>query len=445
MKIVTPVSGLTACLLSSGMALAAEISVTPASDLQKLLDNSQAGNILVLEPGRYIGNFCITVPVILSGKPGVTVDGGGTGDALRISAAGVTIRNLNIENWGDDLTEQNAGIYGQEGADNIVVENNTLQGDGFGVYLERIDGGLIAGNRVKGNSDLRSADRGNGIHLALVKNVEVRDNQVSRTRDGLYIISSQDNRLVNNQMYNLRFGVHYMYSHSNEVSGNIARGNRVGLALMSSRNLKIFNNTSEQNDDYGILMNFITYSDIRDNRVRNIRALYQDDSEDSIEGAEGKALFVYNSAFNTIRGNSFAFSDLGIHLTAGSEGNKVYENAVINNRTQVKYVVNDPQEWSGSADNGPARGNYWSDYLGWDLDGDGLGDTVYEPNDSMDRLLWKYPSSRLLINSPAIVVLRWVQELFPVLKSSGVKDSFPLMDDPTGTLPDKQQAGERIM
>ncbi|MDE2089933.1 MAG: copper-binding protein, partial [Gammaproteobacteria bacterium] len=94
-------------------------------------------------------------------------------------------------------------------------------------------------------------------------------------------------------------------------------------------------------------------------------------------------------------------------------------------RVQVKYVEYRPQEWSRRG-----RGNYWSDYLGWDLNGDGIGDVPYLPNDAVDRILWDYPLSRLLMNSPTLETLRWVQNQFPVLQPPGVQDSYPLMKSP---------------
>ena len=112
---------------------------------------------------------------------------------------------------------------------------------------------------------------------------------------------------------------------------------------------------------------------------------------------------MYNSLFNTISNNLFLESDLGIHLTAGSEDNQFSGNAFVNNKEQVKYVANRKQDWSYAG-----RGNYWSDYLGWDMDGDGIGDTEYEPNDGIDKLLWKFPAAKLLLNSPAVEMLRWV-------------------------------------
>ena len=72
-------------------------------------------------------------------------------------------------------------------------------------------------------------------------------------------------------------------------------------------------------------------------------------------------------------------------------------------------------------------GNFWRTYQGWDQNMDGIGDEPFEPNDGIDKLLWKYPSAQILMSSPAIQTLRWVQKEFPVLKSPGIKDSYPLM------------------
>ena len=93
-----------------------------------------------------------------------------------------------------------------------------------------------------------------------------------------------------------------------------------------------------------------------------------------------------------------------------------------------------PQEWSEAG-----RGNYWSNYLGWDLAGDGIGDTPFEPNDAMDRLLWRYPVARLLMHSPAVLALRWIQRQFPVFRPQGVKDSAPLMTAPDMNAPGLNQ------
>jgi len=189
---------------------------------------------------------------------------------------------------------------------------------------------------------------------------------------------------------------------------------------MQSKRLTVINNRSENDENYGILMNFITQSVLRGNIVSGVSQ--GQTAGVSVSGAEGKGVFIYNSHYNTFEGNLFRDSNVGIHLTAGSENNEFFHNAFINNQRQVKYVALRPQEWSNAG-----SGNFWSDYLGWDRDQNGIGDVPYEPNDNMDRLLWTYPEARILLFSPAVDTLRWVQESFPVVKASGVADSYPLM------------------
>ena len=100
-------------------------------------------------------------------------------------------------------------------------------------------------------------------------------------------------------------------------------------------------------------------------------------------------------------------------------------NAFIGNRTQVKYVGTRLVEWSAED-----RGNFWSDNPAFDLNGDGIADRPYRPNGLMDDILWRHPSAKLLLNSPAVDLLRLVQSRFPALYPRGVLDSAPLMAPP---------------
>lgn len=409
------------CMIS---VQAATINVVPADNLQHLLNQAEPGDRFVLAAGIYHGNFIITESVELSGQEGVILDGGHQGHTIQVDAAGSYIHNLRIQNWGADLTTLDSGVFVSREAADTRIENNYLQGGGFGIWVDAAAGTQISSNRIEGDLALRSSDRGNGIQLYNVTGASARNNEIWHTRDGIYIDTSNKNELVGNYLHNLRYGVHYMYSYHNRIVNNVTRNTRTGYALMQSKYLTVVGNRSENDSNYGILMNYITNSVIRNNRVsgvQNSRNPHMQQQTD-LAGLEGKALFIYNSLFNEIRDNLFAESDIGIHLTAGSEDNVVSGNAFISNKEQVKYVATRTQDWSDAG-----VGNFWSDYLGWDMDSDGIGDVEYEPNDSVDQLLWKFPSAKLLLNSPAVETLRWVQRQFPVLKSPGVVDSHPLM------------------
>ncbi|WP_372831336.1 nitrous oxide reductase family maturation protein NosD [Pontibacterium sp.] len=403
------------------------IHVSPTENLQAVLNNSQAGDQIVLSKGIYPGNFVLPQSIELTGEKGAVLDGQNKGHALQISQPLTYVHHLRIQNWGDDLTDMNAGIFVAKSAATSRIEHNYLHGGGFGIWVDATPDVQIISNKVEGDLNLRSSDRGNGIHLFNVKGLLAQDNEVWHTRDGIYIDTSNGNKLIGNYLHDLRYGVHYMYSYHNLVQDNFTYQTRTGYALMQSKFLTVIGNRSKNDANYGILMNYITNSTIQNNRVegiQNTRNPHMQQSSSQV-GLEGKALFIYNSLFNKIRDNLFAESDMGIHLTAGSEDNVLSGNAFVSNKEQVKYVATRKQDWSDEG-----VGNFWSDYLGWDMDGDGIGDVEYEPNDSVDRLLWKFPSAKLLLNSPAVETLRWVQRQFPVLKSPGVVDSHPLMAVP---------------
>ncbi|CAD5107155.1 nitrous oxide reductase family maturation protein NosD [Zestomonas carbonaria] len=406
-----------ALLLLAGSALAAP---QPIDDLPL---RAAGEGLWTLAAGTYAGRFLINRPLHLRCEAGAMFDGQGRGSTLVIRSAGVTLEGCRVRNWGRNLTDLDSAIFVEKTATGAVLRGNDLRGPGFGIWLDATQGARVLDNRIEGDPAIRSQDRGNGIHLYAVRDALVRGNRVRHARDGIYIDTSNDSAIEHNRLEDLRYGVHYMFTNGSRVTGNLTRRTRTGYALMQSRKLSVTGNRSVDDENYGILMNYITYSTLEGNRVEGVRSGSTGDS--MIAGAEGKALFIYNSLFNRIEHNHFGRSALGIHLTAGSEDNRIAGNAFVGNRQQVKYVANRTQEWSVEG-----RGNYWSDYLGWDRDDDGLGDVAYEPNDNVDRLLWLYPQVRLLMNSPAIELLRWVQRAFPVIKSPGVQDSHPLMRPP---------------
>lgn len=411
-----------------GLLILASCAAAQPQPVSELPLKSNGDSQWILPSGEYIGQFTIDQPMHLRCADNAVFDAQGQGNALEIAVAGVTLEGCSIRNAGRNLTEMNAGIFIRPDADGAVIQGNHIEGVGFGIFSDSASDVRILNNRIQGDESVRSQDRGNGIHLFRATSALVSGNEVSHTRDGIYIDNSNGNTLEKNTLHDLRYGVHYMFSQDNKLLNNHTYHTRTGYALMQSRKLTVIGNRSVQDQGYGILMNNITYSTLMNNFVTNVSAATTSDGGE-IKGIEGKALFIYNSLFNTIENNHFQNSTLGIHLTAGSENNRFFHNAFVNNKQQVKYVATRTQEWSVDG-----RGNYWSDYLGWDRNDDGLGDIAYEPNDNVDRLLWLYPQVRLLMNSPSIELLRWVQRAFPVMKSPGVQDSHPLMQLPTEKL-----------
>jgi parallel beta-helix repeat protein len=82
------------------------------------------------------------------------------------------------------------------------------------------------------------------------------------------------------------------------------------------------------------------------------------------------------TAYNTVSDNVIAQNKFGIDFWDNSSShNVIYHNDIIDNTYQL-YLESPPGNFAGNLWNNTANeGNYWSDYEGEDLDGDGIGDT----------------------------------------------------------------------
>ncbi|MGN6705151.1 MAG: nitrous oxide reductase family maturation protein NosD [Rhodanobacter sp.] len=414
------------------LALSPALPAHAHEPLELAVAAAAPGATVSVPAGVHAVHLKLDKPVTLIGQPGAILDGGGSGDVVRIGASHVTVRGLTLRRSGSDLTATNAGIFVERQARDVTLEGNRIEDSLFGVYLDGAADVRVRRNVIRGMRSLRVADRGDGIHLWNDTGCTIEGNDVADSRDGIYVYVSPHNTIARNVVHGVRYGIHYMYSQDNLLLDNVSRGNLAGYALMSSHHLKVIGNSSEDEQSYGFLLNYIAHSEIAGNRIYRIKG-QSDDAGGTIDGTEGKGLFVYLSQFNDFHDNLVADSQIGIHVTAGSEHNRLWGNHFEDNRIHVKYVQNLAQEWSAHG-----RGNFWSDYLGWDLDADGIGDVPFRPNDGVDVLLWKYPSARNLMSSPSVLLLRYVQRAFPVFTPPSVQDSRPLMKAPSSFRPDHE-------
>lgn len=442
----SPVTTMAAALCAAivamcGSALAASIKTTPALPLQVVLDSAQDGDIVTLGPGEYRGAIRIERSVSLIGNDGAVLVGPGSGSVVTVTAPGVTVRSLTVRGSGRDGQAMDSGIFLAQSAERATVEGNRLEGNLIGIYIHGAKGSRVAANRIEGLRGMRLNETGNGVTVWNAPNVVVEGNSVRYGRDGIYSISSTKDRFINNRFEKLRFAVHYMYTDDSEISGNYSSGNHGGFAIMYSKRLIIRGNISDHDRDFGLLLNYANYATIEGNLVAGgpLSGISEDfDGADddktmlpkpdaALDTATGptKCVFIYNTNKGSLRDNWFEHCGIGVHFTAGSEGNEISGNAFIANRNQVKYVGTRNLDWSKAG-----RGNYWSDNPAFDLDGDGVADTAYRPNDLVDRVLWTAPAAKVLINSPAVQVLRWAQSQFPALYPGGVVDSRPLIAPP---------------
>ena len=392
-------------------AAAATIDVPAGAGLQAAIEQAGAGDVLRLAPGLHTGGVVVSKPLTIEGPEdrSAVVEGPGHGRVIWVQASDVTIRNLTVRGSGLSLFDMDAAVFLDKMADRALVEQNDILDNLVGVYVWGPNDAMVRRNHIVGRTDLPRSARGNGVQLWRTPGTQVIGNDIADGRDGIFTTTSRKNVFRGNHFRDVRFAVHYMYTNDSEISDNVSVGNDVGYAIMYSDRLTIRNNVSDGDREHGFLFNFANGSEITGNVVR---------------GGD-KCVFIYNANKNEFRGNLFEDCRIGIHFTAGSERNRISDNAFIGNQTQVMYVGTRFLDWSVEG-----RGNYWSDNPAFDLDGDGIADTAYRPNDVVDQILWRAPAAKLLLNSPATQIVRWAQSQFPAIHPGGVVDSAPLMAPP---------------
>src|SRR5690606_4444487 len=126
-----------------------------------------------------------------------------------------------------------------------------------------------------------------------------------------------------------------------------------------------------------------------------------------------------------IEENLFAYNDIAMEMLPSVRRNQIRDNSFIENEQQVvisggrQMVAN---EWSIGG-----RGNYWSDYAGYDGDADGIGEIDYRAERLLDSLIGRQPELRLFIYSPVINAVDFAARAFPLVRPQPILvDTDPL-------------------
>ena len=401
---VRTVSVLLGSTLLAGAAFAADIRVEPGPDaLVRAVERAQPSDRLLLSGGAYQGGVVVTKPLEIDGGGNAKVIGTGRGSVITIDAPDVLIEGLRLTGSGSSHETIDSGVQMTRNATRAIVRNSHIEGNLYGVDIHGARDARVENNTIIGGDDRLMSRRGNGVYVWNAPGATVSGNTIRQGRDGIFVNTSRKNTFTDNRFEGLRFAIHYMNADDSEVSGNISVGNHLGYAIMFSKRVILRDNISLDDRDHGIMLNYANNAVIEGNAV--------------VGGGE-KCLFVYNANKNEIKGNRIEGCEIGIHFTGGSADNEITGNAFVGNRTQIKFVSTRDHVWSG---------NYWSDHAAYDVNGDGIADQAFRPNDAMDQVLWTQPSAKLLLGSPAVQLVRWAQSEFPALLPGGIVDDRPLM------------------
>ena len=380
----------------------------PFPSVSQAIAAAKAGDVIEIETGLYQGNLLLNRRVSLIGIGRPVIRGQGSESVITVTADNCTVRGLVVEHSGPMLATEDSGILLK--SDGNRVEDNDLRDILFGIYLYHANDNLISNNRITGRPYLDLGGRGSGIHIWNSERNTLTGNVITQVRDGMYLQNTYHSVIRGNRIFNLRYGLHYMWSDDNIFEDNLFYDNIAGAAVMYSHRVEMRRNVFRHNrgySSYGILFQ------------ENDDCIF----EDNVVSDNAVGLFMEAMRRGQVRRNLISANDVAIQAFGSASQNQFEYNNFVDNLSPI-LVVGAPADtrW-----NGTSAGNYWSDYEGYDLDGDGLGDVPYKIANLFAHLEGVYPRLRLYLYSPAAQALALAERGFPLLERDPERDMKPLM------------------
>ncbi|HBZ69159.1 MAG TPA: nitrous oxide reductase family maturation protein NosD [Deltaproteobacteria bacterium] len=373
--------------------------VAAGSALQVLLDSAESGSALCLAPGEYTGPLRIGAGVTLWGPREAVIRSSGAGTTIRLEADGATVLGITVDGSGGrfDLLDAAVRIEGK----GVRVEGVRIRNAVFGLLAEKSKQVILRGNEVKGDPEQTLGMRGDGIRLWETSDSRVEDNVLQDSRDVVVWYSSR-NLLLRNRIERGRYGTHLMYSHENRLEGNRYVGNVAAIFVMYSRDVQIRDNLLADSGGaagMGLGIKESGNLDVRGNRfVHNTVGIYLDTSP------------LYEDDSNVFEGNLFRLGDAGVVFHSSETRNTFLANDFRD--LQACVLV----EGGGDALGVTWRGNYFDDYAGYDLDGDGVGDLPYEYRSLANELTARVPALAFFRGTPALGLVETIGRIVPLFE-----------------------------
>ena len=403
-------AGILLLLLFSFQLHAREIVVCKACEVKTVkaaVEMAQDGDVIRIKGGTYKENDIriLHKSISIIGENFPVIDAEMKGTAFSIQADNVSLEGLKIINIGKSHTSDFAAVL-MAHSNNFRLVNNRLENVFFGFLIEKSSGGFISGNIIRSKA-VEEANSGNGIHMWHSKNIRISNNRVSGTRDGIYLEFTGNSIISNNICSeNLRYGLHFMFSDHNKYLDNTFERNGAGVAVMYSKFIEMHRNIFRKNwgsAAYGLLLKEISDAELKHNIFEDNTVAISADGTNRIKYVE----------------NEFLGNGYGVKVRGGCYNNVFTRNNFEHNAFDIGYA--------GALNDNSFDSNFWSDYSGYDLDKNGIGDVPYRPVKLFSYLVNQSPEAIVLLRSLFIDLVDFSEKVSPIFTPADLADTNPQM------------------
>lgn len=389
-------------------------SVSAGTALQPILDSLLPGSAVCLEPGAYAGPVTLRTAITLWGPADAVIRSHGVGTTIALEGKQARLVGTTIDGSGARYDQLDAAV--RVFADDAVVDSVTVRRATFGILVDRANRVTVRGNHIVGDPTQVLGLRGDGIRLWETRDSVVVGNQIEDSRD-LVVWYSPRNEITGNTVVRGRYGTHIMYSHDCVIAGNRYLDDVVGVFVMYAHGVRVERNVMayaagaagigvglKDSGDISVVGNLL---------VDDTIGLYVDNSP----GQLGQT--------NRVVGNRFELCDRGVVFLNASIGNRFEGNAFLDDEIDVSV------EGGGDALAVTWVGNHFDAYVGYDLDGNGVGDVAYELRSLQTELVARKPELLFLRGTPALTLADAAGRLLPIFAPTLLlRDERPLVRAP---------------
>lgn len=395
-------------LFVSLLAKAEKINVCRSckiTTLNKAIAQANSHDTIILQQGTYLEHgLRIGKPITILGDRAI-FDAQFKGGVLEINADSVHVSGITFNNIKTSYTKDIAAIT-TNNIQHFIFENLKFNHPFFAILIQKSKDGIIRNNTINGNAKTE-AGSGNGIHLWHCKNIRIENNSISKMRDGIYLEFAKNCITKKNiSKQNIRYGLHFMFSNHNSYSNNRFIENGAGVAVMFSKYIDMTDNLFQYNwgsSSYGLLLKEIYDAEITNN-------IFQKNTIGI--NAEGSTRVNYHN--NIFNDNGWA-----VRIMGGCFDNTFSKNDFIGNTLNISY--------QGNKNGNTFNGNYWSDYSGYDLNRDGIGDVPHRPVKLFSYIVNKTPETIILLRSFFIDLVNFSEQVSPIFTPKELQDDTPAL------------------